>query len=303
MGSPRQHAMERNQDQRNGFNQDQRDKVNQSAYNKNKKAIKIFENKLRSDVNAQFKMRGLDPKSNDPAVRKILESIVGRAKSKNDKYMRSLGIRTNMPRPKQRPTGTPVPKRRPLPQGMSLPKNASPEAVAKARAAYVEMMKRRAEKLKKSKQRPTGTPVPQAKESPASIMARRKRQAEARARFIANRQRNSKDAEIRMKQLAIDTGRTKGTKSVIGDKSLDIEKRMKQLAIERRRAKAKKELKRQYEARKVKLPKQKTKLTTATQKGIPPSAIKQMQDANKKMQARVFGGSKKPTTKRTFART
>ena len=295
MGSPRQHAMERNQDQR--------DKVNQSVYNKNKKAIKIFENKLRSDVNAQFKMRGLDPKSNDPAVRKILESIVGRAKSKNDKYMRSLGIRTNMPRPKQRPTGTPVPKRRPLPQGMSLPKNASPEAIARARAAYAEMMKKRFEALKKRKQRPTGTPVPQAKESPASIMARRKKLAEARARFIANRQRNSKDVEIRMKQLAIDRGRAKGTKSTLGDRNADVEEKMKQLAIERRRAKAKKELKRQYEARKVKLPKQKTKLTTATQKGISPSAIKKMQDANKKMQARLFGGGKKPTSKRTFART
>ena len=310
MGSPRQHAMERNQDQRNRFNQDQRDKVNQSVYNKNKKAIKIFENKLRSDVNAQFKMRGLDPKSNDPAVRKILESIVDRARSKNDKYLRSLGIRTNMPRPKQRPTGTPVPKRRPLPQGMSLPKNASPEAIARARAAYAEMMKKRFEALKKRKQRPTGTPVPQAKESPASIMARRKklaearkRQAEARARFIANRQRNSKDVEIRMKQLAIDRGRVKGTKSTLGDKNADVEEKMKQLRIERRRDKAKKELKRQYEARKVKLPKQKTKLTTATQKGISPSAIKKMQDANKKMQARLFGGGKKPTTKRTFTRT
>ena len=223
-----------------------------------------------------------------------------------------------MEKRKRRPTGTPIPtavanpvrKRRPLPQGMSLPKNASLEAIARARAAYAEMMKRRFEALKKRKQRPTGTPVPQAKESPASIMARRKklaearkRQAEARARFIANRQRNSKDVEIRMKQLAIDTGRTKGTKSVIGDKSLDIEKRMKQLAIERRRAKAKNSLKRQYEARKVKLPKQKTKLTTATQKGISPSAIKKMQDANKKMQARLFGGGKKPTSKRTFART
>ena len=204
-------------------------------------------------------------------------------------------------------------ERRQKRQGMSPSRKRNPEAIAKARAAYVEMMKRRAEKLKKSKKRPTGTPiprrrptgdpVPKAKESPASIMARRKRQAEARARFIANRQRNSKDAEIRMKQLAIDTGRTKGTKSVIGDKSLDAEKRMKQLAIERRRAKAKKELKRQYEARKVKLPKQKTKLTTATQKGISPSAIKKMQDANKKMQARLFGGGKRPSTKRTFART
>ena len=233
-----------------------------------------------------------------------------------------------MEKRKQRPTGTPVPtavanpvrKQRPLPQGMSLPKNASPEAIARARAAYAEMMKRRAEKLKKRKQRPTGTPVPkqrptgkpvpQTKEYMLALNARRKkqaearkRQAEARARFIANRQRNSKDAEIRMKQLAIDTGRTKGTKSVIGDKSLDIEKRMKQLAIERRRAKAKKELKRQYEARKVKLPKQKTKLTTATQKGISPSAIKKMQDANKKMQARLFGGGKRPTSKKTFART
>jgi len=279
MGSPRQHAMERNQDQRNRFNQDQRDKaksilskmklnkVNQSVYNKNKKAIKIFENKLRSDVNAQFKMRGLDPKSNDPAVRKILESIVDRARSKNDKYLRSLGIRTNMPQPKQRPTGTPVPK-----------------------------------------QRPTGTPVPQAKESPASIMARRKKlaearkrqaearkkQAEARARFIANRQRNSKDVEIRMKQLAIDRGRVKGTKSTLGDKNADVEEKMRQLAIERGRAKFN---------RKVKLPKQKTKLTTATQKGISPSVIKKMQDANKSMQARLFGGGKKPTTKRTFART
>ena len=274
MGSPSYHANETAQRQldyqRNRFNQDQRNKVNQGVYNKNKKAIDIFQNKLRSDVNAQFKMRGVDPKSKDPAVRKILESIVDRAKSKNDKYMRSLGIRTNMPRPKQRPTGTPI-----------------PTAVANP----------------VRKRRPTGDPVPKAKESPASIMARRKRQAEARARFIANRQRNSKDAEIRMKQLAIDTGRTKGTKSVIGDKSLDVEKRMKQLAIERRRAKAKKELKRQYEARKVKLPKQKTKLTTATQKGISPSAIKKMQDANKKMQARLFGGGKRPTSKRTFART
>tara|TARA_R110000803_G_scaffold153352_1_gene218253 strand:- start:127 stop:585 length:459 start_codon:yes stop_codon:yes gene_type:complete len=130
-----------------------------------------------------------------------------------------------------------------------------------------------------------------------------KKQAEARARFIANRQRNSKDVEIRMKQLAIDRGRAKGTKSTLGDRNADVEEKMKQLAIERRRAKAKKELKRQYEARKVKLPKQKTKLTTATQKGISPSAIKKMQDANKKMQARLFGGGKKPTSKRTFART
>ena len=216
-----------------------------------------------------------------------------------------------MEKRKRRPTGTPIPtavanpvrKRRPLPQGMSLPKNASLEAIARARAAYAEMMKRRFEALKKRKQRPTGTPVPQAKESPASIMARRKKLAEARARFIANRQRNSKDVEIRMKQLAIDRGRAKGTKSTLGDRNADVEEKMKQLAIERRRAKAKKELKRQYEARKVKLPKQKTKLTTATQKGISPSAIKKMQDANKKMQARLFGGGKKPTSKRTFART
>jgi len=194
------------------------------------------------------------------------------------------------------------------PQGMSLPRNASPEAIAKARAAYAEMMKRRAEKLKKRKQRPTGTPVPQAKESPASIMARRKKlaearkrqaearkkQAEARARFIANRQRNSKDVEIRMKQLAIDRGRAKGTKSTLGDRNADVEEKMRQLAIERGRAKFN---------RKVKLPKQKTKLTTATKKGISPSVIKKMQDANKKMQARLFGGGKRPTSKRTFART
>jgi RAB protein geranylgeranyltransferase component A len=47
----------------------------------------------------------------------------------------------------------------------------------------------------------------------------------------------------------------------------------------------------------------KTKPTTANQKGIPPSAIKEMQDANKKMQAKVFGGGKNPTSKKTFART
>ena len=269
MGSPRQHAMERNQDQRNRFNQDQRDKaksilskmklnkVNQSVYNKNKKAIKIFENKLRSDVNAQFKMRGLDPKSNDPAVRKILESIVDRARSKNDKYLRSLGIRTNMPQPKQRPTGTPVPQAK-----------ESPASIMARRKKLAEARKRQAEA--------------------------RKKQAEARARFIANRQRNSKDVEIRMKQLAIDRGRVKGTKSTLGDKNADVEEKMRQLAIERGRAKFN---------RKVKLPKQKTKLTTATQKGISPSVIKKMQDANKSMQARLFGGGKKPTTKRTFART
>jgi hypothetical protein len=84
---------------------------------------------------------------------------------------------------RRRPTGTPVP------QGMSPRRKSSPEAVAKARAAYAEMMKRRAEARNKrpssmtptqartayaemmrrrvearNKQKPTGTPVPQAKQ-------------------------------------------------------------------------------------------------------------------------------------------
>jgi len=290
MGSPRQHAMEKNQDQRNKFNQ--------SNYNKNKKAIDIFQNKLRSDVNAQFKMRGLDPKSNDPAVRKILESIVGRAKSKNDKYMRSLGIRTNMPRPKQRPIGRPIPK-----------------------------------------QKPTGTPTPK---RPTRTPTQNKDQAALKK---ANENRMSKDIEVRMGQLAIDTGRRKGTKSTVGDRSVDIEERMSQLAIERglkkptqatqtpkvatprkrptgtpvpqakespasiaARKRFNDRLKKQtatYNKTKQKptgTPKP-LKPTTAKQKGIPPSVIKKMNEANKKMQARVFGRGKNPTSKRTFART
>ena len=254
MGSPSYHANETKQRELDYEERkqkpllDQRNKVNQGVYNKNKKAIDIFQNKLRSDVNAQFKMRGLDPKSNDPAVRKILESIVGRAKSKNDKYMRSLGIRTNMPRPKQRPTGTPV-----------------PTAVANP----------------VPKRRPTGDPVPKAKESPASIMARRKRQAEARKRRDEERKINKKVGDV-----TIYNPRVKKQMEAIQRKQKEIPNWAKP-AIKS----------------KSKLPKQKTKLTTATQKGIPPSAIKQMQDANKKMQAKVFGGGKKPTSKRTFART
>ena len=254
MGSPRQHAMEKRQNPL--F--DQRNELNRSIYNKNKKAIDIFQKKLQSDINAQIKMRGLDPKSKDPAVRKILNSIGGRAESKNNKFMRSLGISV----PKQRPTGTPVPK-----------------------------------------QRPTGTPVPIAKESPASInnrIARRKKLAEARARqrlAIANRQRNSKDIEKRMKQLAIDRGRTKGTKSTVGDRSLDIEKRMKQLAIERGRKKL------------PKLPKQKVTQVA----GVAPKVTgkkpklplvnllrtKGFQDLINDRKPR----SKRPTSKKTFART
>jgi|TARA_R110002126_G_scaffold11371_1_gene51321 hypothetical protein len=221
------------------------------------------------------------------------------------------------------------------PQGMSPRRKSSPEAIAKAKAAYAEMMKKRLEALKKRKQRPTGTPVPkqkptgtpvpQTKEYMLALNARRKKQAEARkkqaearARFIANRQRNSKDVEIRMKQLAIDTGRTKGTKSTVGDRSVDIEKRMSQLAIERglKKPQAKESpasiaarkrfndrLKKQTATYNRTKQKPTLKPTTAKQKGIPPSAIKKMNEANKKMQAKVFGGGKKPTSKRTFART
>jgi len=246
MGSPRQHAMEKRQNPL--F--DQRNELNRSIYNKNKKAIDIFQKKLQSDINAQIKMRGLDPKSKDPAVRKILNSIGGRAESKNNKFMRSLGISV----PKQRPTGTPVPK-----------------------------------------QRPTGTPV-----SINNRIALRKKLAEARARqrlAIANRQRNSKDIEKRMKQLAIDRGRTKGTKSTVGDRSLDIEKRMKQLAIERGRKKL------------PKLPKQKVTQVA----GVAPKVTgkkpklplvnllktKGFQDFINARKPR----SKRPTSKKTFART
>tara|TARA_B110000285_G_scaffold133471_1_gene149707 strand:- start:32 stop:493 length:462 start_codon:yes stop_codon:yes gene_type:complete len=153
-----------------------------------------------------------------------------------------------MPRPKQRPTGTPV-----------------PTAVANP----------------VPKRRPTGDPVPKAKESPASIMARRKRQAEARKRRDEERKINKKVGDV-----TIYNPRVKKQMEAIQRKQKEIPNWAKP-AIKS----------------KSKLPKQKTKLTTATQKGIPPSAIKQMQDANKKMQAKVFGGGKKPTSKRTFART
>ena len=74
------------------------------------------------------------------------------------------------PIPRRRPTGTPALK------GMSPPRrksNPNAEASAKARAAYAAMIKSRAEALKKRKQRPTGKPVPQAKDSLASIAARK----------------------------------------------------------------------------------------------------------------------------------
>ena len=206
------------------------------------------------------------------------------------------------PIPRRRPTGTPVP------QGMS-PRRKSPEAVAKARAAYAEMMKRRAEA--RNKRNPTRTPT------------QNKDQAALKK---ANENRMSKNIDVRMGQLATDRGLKKGTKSTVGDKSVNIDKRMGQLAIERGLRKPlprkprrptgtpvpqAKESPASIAARKRfndRLKRQtatynKTKPTTANQKGIPPSAIKEMQDANKKMQAKVFGGGKKPTSRRTFART
>mgnify|MGYP003655969149 CR=1 FL=1 len=207
------------------------------------------------------------------------------------------------PIPRRRPTGTPVP------QGMSPRRKSSPEAVAKARAAYAEMMKRRAEA--RNKRNPTRTPT------------QNKDQAALKK---ANENRMSKNIDVRMGQLATDRGLKKGTKSTVGDKSVNIDKRMGQLAIERGLRKPlprkprrptgtpvpqAKESPASIAARKRfndRLKRQtatynKTKPTTANQKGIPPSAIKEMQDANKKMQAKVFGGGKKPTSRRTFART
>ena len=302
MGSPSYHANETKQRELDYEERkqkpllDQRNKVNQGVYNKNKKAIDIFQNKLRSDVNAQFKMRGLDPKSNDPAVRKILESIVDRAKSKNDKYMRSLGIRTNMPRPKQRPTGTPIPRRRPtgtpVPQGISPRRKSSLDDVAKARAAYAEMMRRRVEA--RNKQKLTGEQVPQAKQKPTGTPTPPKRRSRgrrpdtARARamreFNANRLK-SKGKPVVQKQVVVPKAEQKVPQAKESPASIAARKRFND------------RLKRQTATY------NKTKPTTANQKGIPPSAIKKMQDANKKMQARLFGGGKKPTTKRTFART
>ena len=279
MGSAKQHAVENMiksdvktlTERRQKLLLDQRNEFNKAIYNKNRKAIDIFQNKLRSDIKAQFKMRGLDPKSNDPAVRKILESIVGRAKSKNDKYMRSLGLKINNPVPqgvnyKQ----IPVPKQRaeklalkgiPARKVMSPPRRerfANAESSAKARAAYAAMIKSRAEALKKRKQRPTGKPIPQAKDSLASIAARKQ--------FID-----------RLKRQTATYNKLKTTKP----SAKPVPKSLRNLADL-----LKKPIK-----------------TAAGNKGISPSVIKKMQDANKKMQASLFGGGKRPTSKRTFART
>ena len=273
MGSAKQHAVENMiksdvktlTERRQKLLLDQRNEFNKPIYNKNRKAIDIFQNKLRSDIKAQFKMRGLDPKSNDPAVRKILESIVGRAKSKNDKYMRSLGLKINNPTRtpalKGIPTRTPALKGIPARKVMSPPRRerfANAESSAKARAAYAAMIKSRAEALKKRKQRPTGKPIPQAKDSLASIAARKQ--------FID-----------RLKRQTATYNKLKTTKP----SAKPVPKSLRNLADL-----LKKPIK-----------------TAAGKKGISPSVIKKMQDANKKMQASLFGGGKRPTSKRTFART
>ena len=182
---------------------------------------------------------------------------------------------------RRRPTGTPVPRR-----------NASPMTPTQARTAYAEMMRRRVEA--RNKQKPTGTPVPQAKQKPTGTPTPPKRRSRgrrpdtARARamreFNANRLK-SKGKPVVQKQVVVPKAEQKVPQAKESPASIAARKRFND------------RLKRQTATY------NKTKPTTANQKGIPPSAIKKMQDANKKMQARLFGGGKKPTTKRTFART
>ena len=189
---------------------------------------------------------------------------------------------------RRRPTGTPVPRR-----------NANPMTPTQARTAYAEMMRRRVEA--RNKQKPTGTPVPQAKQevpqakqkptgtpTPPKRRSRGRRPDTARARamreFNANRLK-SKGKPVVQKQVVVPKAEQKVPQAKESPASIAARKRFND------------RLKRQTATY------NKTKPTTANQKGIPPSAIKKMQDANKKMQSRLFGGGKKPTTKRTFART
>jgi hypothetical protein len=218
------------------------------------------------------------------------------------------------PIPRRRPTGTPVP------QGMSPRRKSSLGDVVKVRAAYAEMMKRRAEARNKQKptgtpvpqttrtlggpllgpddrpipkRRPTGDPAPQTKQKPTGTpippkRSRGRRPDTARARamreFNANRLK-SKGKPVVQKQVVVPKAEQKVPQAKESPASIAARKRFND------------RLKRQTAIY------NKTKPTTANQKGIPPSAIKEMQDANKKMQAKVFGGGKNPTSKKTFART
>ena len=168
------------------------------------------------------------------------------------------------PIPRRRPTGTRVP------QGMSPRRKSSPEAVAKARAAYAEMMKRRAEARNKR-------PPPMTAAQRRMRMDLMRKQAQERARKLFNDSLKRKTATY---------NKTKATKPSAkpvpkGIKGYPQPKSLRNLADL-----LKKPIK-----------------TAAGKKGISPSVIKKMQDANKKMQARLFGGGKRPTSKRTFART